>query len=96
MYLAAAIDISCPGSSNYATGSGNCSCRHTAAHCTAAAHLSTTVSLLPLMAPVDVQTPQAPSTSGPALDPHGQPIQRPRCYKHSMKRKQHLQEEAEY
>uniref|UniRef100_A0A915KBN3 Uncharacterized protein n=1 Tax=Romanomermis culicivorax TaxID=13658 RepID=A0A915KBN3_ROMCU len=30
--------------------------------------------LLPPMAPVDVQTPQAPSTSTPALDRHGQPI----------------------
>uniref|UniRef100_A0A915J249 Uncharacterized protein n=1 Tax=Romanomermis culicivorax TaxID=13658 RepID=A0A915J249_ROMCU len=51
--------------------------------------------LLP-MAPMDVQTPQAPSTSALALDRHGQPIQKPRRYEHSMKHKQHLQEEAEY
>uniref|UniRef100_A0A915J641 Uncharacterized protein n=1 Tax=Romanomermis culicivorax TaxID=13658 RepID=A0A915J641_ROMCU len=30
--------------------------------------------LVPPMAPVDVQTPQSPSTSVPALDRHGQPI----------------------
>uniref|UniRef100_A0A915IDT0 Uncharacterized protein n=1 Tax=Romanomermis culicivorax TaxID=13658 RepID=A0A915IDT0_ROMCU len=52
--------------------------------------------LLPPTAPVDVQTPQAPSTSPPALDRHGQPIPKPRHYEHSMKRKQHLHEEAEY
>uniref|UniRef100_A0A915KJ15 Uncharacterized protein n=1 Tax=Romanomermis culicivorax TaxID=13658 RepID=A0A915KJ15_ROMCU len=52
--------------------------------------------LLPLMAPMDVQTPQAPSTSTPALDGHGQPIQKPRPYEHSVKRKQHLLDEADY
>uniref|UniRef100_A0A915IXX4 Uncharacterized protein n=1 Tax=Romanomermis culicivorax TaxID=13658 RepID=A0A915IXX4_ROMCU len=52
--------------------------------------------LVPLMAPVDIQTPQAPSTSTPALDRYGQPIRKPSRYEHSMKRKQHLQEEAEY
>uniref|UniRef100_A0A915KZL5 Uncharacterized protein n=1 Tax=Romanomermis culicivorax TaxID=13658 RepID=A0A915KZL5_ROMCU len=35
------------------------------------------VTLVPPMTPVDVQTPQAPSTSAPALDCHGQPIQKP-------------------
>uniref|UniRef100_A0A915JRE6 Uncharacterized protein n=1 Tax=Romanomermis culicivorax TaxID=13658 RepID=A0A915JRE6_ROMCU len=54
------------------------------------------VTLLPPMAPMDVQTPQAPSTSARALDRHGQAIQKPRCYEHSVKRKQHLQEEADY
>uniref|UniRef100_A0A915KCT9 Uncharacterized protein n=1 Tax=Romanomermis culicivorax TaxID=13658 RepID=A0A915KCT9_ROMCU len=52
--------------------------------------------LLPPMAPMDVQTPPAPSTSAPALDRHGQPIPKPGCYEHSVKRKQHLQEEAAY
>uniref|UniRef100_A0A915J238 Uncharacterized protein n=1 Tax=Romanomermis culicivorax TaxID=13658 RepID=A0A915J238_ROMCU len=52
--------------------------------------------LLPPTAPVDVQTPQPPSTSMPALDHHGQPIRRPGHYEHSVKRKQHLQGEAEY
>uniref|UniRef100_A0A915KQQ6 Uncharacterized protein n=1 Tax=Romanomermis culicivorax TaxID=13658 RepID=A0A915KQQ6_ROMCU len=52
--------------------------------------------LLPPTAPVDVQTPQAPSTSAPALDHHGQPIQKPGRYEHSVKRKQHLHKEAEY
>uniref|UniRef100_A0A915LCQ8 Uncharacterized protein n=1 Tax=Romanomermis culicivorax TaxID=13658 RepID=A0A915LCQ8_ROMCU len=32
------------------------------------------VTLLPRSAPMDVQTPQAPSTSAPASDRHGQPI----------------------
>uniref|UniRef100_A0A915JLA9 Uncharacterized protein n=1 Tax=Romanomermis culicivorax TaxID=13658 RepID=A0A915JLA9_ROMCU len=52
--------------------------------------------LVPPMAPVDVQTPQALSTSAPALDHHGQPIRKPRHYKHSVKGKQHLHEEAAY
>uniref|UniRef100_A0A915JKU1 Uncharacterized protein n=1 Tax=Romanomermis culicivorax TaxID=13658 RepID=A0A915JKU1_ROMCU len=52
--------------------------------------------LVPLTAPVDVQTPQAPSTSAPALDRYGQPIRKPGHYEHSMKHKQHLHEEAEY
>uniref|UniRef100_A0A915I4Q5 Uncharacterized protein n=1 Tax=Romanomermis culicivorax TaxID=13658 RepID=A0A915I4Q5_ROMCU len=52
--------------------------------------------LLRPTAPMDVQTPQAPSTSGPALDGHGQPIRKPGCYEHSVKRKQHLQEEAKH
>uniref|UniRef100_A0A915IAM9 Uncharacterized protein n=1 Tax=Romanomermis culicivorax TaxID=13658 RepID=A0A915IAM9_ROMCU len=34
-------------------------------------------SLLPPTGPMDVQTPQAPSKSAPALDRHGQPILRP-------------------
>uniref|UniRef100_A0A915IX13 Uncharacterized protein n=1 Tax=Romanomermis culicivorax TaxID=13658 RepID=A0A915IX13_ROMCU len=54
------------------------------------------VTLLPPTAPVDVKTPQAPSTSVLALDRHGQPVQKLGCYEHSVKRKQHLQEEAEY
>uniref|UniRef100_A0A915JTR8 Uncharacterized protein n=1 Tax=Romanomermis culicivorax TaxID=13658 RepID=A0A915JTR8_ROMCU len=54
------------------------------------------VTLLPLTAPMDVQTPQAPSTSAPALDHHGQSIQKPGCYEHSVKLIQHLQEEADY
>uniref|UniRef100_A0A915IYQ8 Uncharacterized protein n=1 Tax=Romanomermis culicivorax TaxID=13658 RepID=A0A915IYQ8_ROMCU len=33
--------------------------------------------LLPLTTPMDVHTPQAPSTFGPALDCRGQPIQKP-------------------
>uniref|UniRef100_A0A915HTF4 Uncharacterized protein n=1 Tax=Romanomermis culicivorax TaxID=13658 RepID=A0A915HTF4_ROMCU len=48
------------------------------------------------MAPVDTQTPQAPSTSTRALDHHGQLIRKPGRYEHSVKRKQHLHEEAEY
>uniref|UniRef100_A0A915KZ17 Uncharacterized protein n=1 Tax=Romanomermis culicivorax TaxID=13658 RepID=A0A915KZ17_ROMCU len=52
--------------------------------------------LLRPMGPMDVQTPQAPSTSVPALDHHGQPIRKPGHYEHSVKRKQHFQEEAEY
>uniref|UniRef100_A0A915JXD1 Uncharacterized protein n=1 Tax=Romanomermis culicivorax TaxID=13658 RepID=A0A915JXD1_ROMCU len=52
--------------------------------------------LMPPTAPMDVQTPQAPSTSALALDRHGQPIQKPRRYEHSVKRKQHLHEEADY
>uniref|UniRef100_A0A915I3D5 Uncharacterized protein n=1 Tax=Romanomermis culicivorax TaxID=13658 RepID=A0A915I3D5_ROMCU len=52
--------------------------------------------LVPPTTPVDVQTPQAPSTSVPALDPHGQPTRKPACYEHSVKRKQHLHEEATY
>uniref|UniRef100_A0A915IBZ0 Uncharacterized protein n=1 Tax=Romanomermis culicivorax TaxID=13658 RepID=A0A915IBZ0_ROMCU len=52
--------------------------------------------LLRLTAPMDVQTPQAPSTSAPALDHHSQFIQKPGHYKHSMKCKQHHQEEAHY
>uniref|UniRef100_A0A915JFM1 Uncharacterized protein n=1 Tax=Romanomermis culicivorax TaxID=13658 RepID=A0A915JFM1_ROMCU len=47
-------------------------------------------------APMDVQTPQASSTSARALDHHGQPIQKPERYEHFMKCKQHLQEEADY
>uniref|UniRef100_A0A915KHF1 Uncharacterized protein n=1 Tax=Romanomermis culicivorax TaxID=13658 RepID=A0A915KHF1_ROMCU len=43
-----------------------------------------------------VQTPQAPSTSRPALDHHGQPIRKPGHYEHSVKCKQHPQEEADY
>uniref|UniRef100_A0A915L0F1 Uncharacterized protein n=1 Tax=Romanomermis culicivorax TaxID=13658 RepID=A0A915L0F1_ROMCU len=54
------------------------------------------VTLVPPTAPVDVQTPQAPSTSTPALDRHGNPIPKPGHYEHSMKRKQHLHEESEY
>uniref|UniRef100_A0A915JQP3 Uncharacterized protein n=1 Tax=Romanomermis culicivorax TaxID=13658 RepID=A0A915JQP3_ROMCU len=45
------------------------------------------------MGPMDVQTPQAPSMSAPALDRHGQPIRKPGRYEHSVKCKQHLQEE---
>uniref|UniRef100_A0A915J2B5 Uncharacterized protein n=1 Tax=Romanomermis culicivorax TaxID=13658 RepID=A0A915J2B5_ROMCU len=52
--------------------------------------------LLPPMAPIDVQTPQAPSTLGPALDHHDQPIQRSGCYEHSAKRKQNQQKEVDY
>uniref|UniRef100_A0A915IKE2 Uncharacterized protein n=1 Tax=Romanomermis culicivorax TaxID=13658 RepID=A0A915IKE2_ROMCU len=52
--------------------------------------------LLPSTAPMDVQTPQAPSTSAPALDRHGQPIPKPGHYEHSVKHKRHLQEEADY
>uniref|UniRef100_A0A915I2L7 Extensin-like n=1 Tax=Romanomermis culicivorax TaxID=13658 RepID=A0A915I2L7_ROMCU len=52
--------------------------------------------LLPLTAPMDVQTPQAHSMSAPALDHHGQPIPKPGGYGHSVKCKQHLQEEADY
>uniref|UniRef100_A0A915JLW2 Uncharacterized protein n=1 Tax=Romanomermis culicivorax TaxID=13658 RepID=A0A915JLW2_ROMCU len=52
--------------------------------------------LLPLAAPMDVPTPQAPSTSAPALDCQGQPIRKPRQYEHSVECKQHLQEEADY
>uniref|UniRef100_A0A915I7A9 Uncharacterized protein n=1 Tax=Romanomermis culicivorax TaxID=13658 RepID=A0A915I7A9_ROMCU len=52
--------------------------------------------LVPPTAPVEVQTPQAPSMSVPALDRYGQPIQKPGPYEHSVKRKQHLHEEAEY
>uniref|UniRef100_A0A915IYN3 Uncharacterized protein n=1 Tax=Romanomermis culicivorax TaxID=13658 RepID=A0A915IYN3_ROMCU len=52
--------------------------------------------LVPQTAPVDVQTPQAPSTSGPALDRYGQPIRKPGRYEHSVKHKQHLHEEAKY
>uniref|UniRef100_A0A915JEC4 Uncharacterized protein n=1 Tax=Romanomermis culicivorax TaxID=13658 RepID=A0A915JEC4_ROMCU len=52
--------------------------------------------LLPQTMPMDVQTPQAPSTSAPALDRHGQPIQRPGHYEHSLKQKQHHQEEVNY
>uniref|UniRef100_A0A915L2K5 Uncharacterized protein n=1 Tax=Romanomermis culicivorax TaxID=13658 RepID=A0A915L2K5_ROMCU len=54
------------------------------------------VTLVLPMAPVDVQTPQAPSMSVPALDCYGQPIRKPGRYEHSMKHKQHLHEEAEY
>uniref|UniRef100_A0A915L3N1 Uncharacterized protein n=1 Tax=Romanomermis culicivorax TaxID=13658 RepID=A0A915L3N1_ROMCU len=52
--------------------------------------------LLPPTGPMDVQTPQAPSSSAPALDHQGLPIQKPGRYEHSAKRKQHIQEEAEY
>uniref|UniRef100_A0A915J4R2 Uncharacterized protein n=1 Tax=Romanomermis culicivorax TaxID=13658 RepID=A0A915J4R2_ROMCU len=52
--------------------------------------------LLRPTAPVNVQTPQAPSPSGPALDRHGQPIRKPGHYERSVKRKQHLHKEAEY
>uniref|UniRef100_A0A915LD61 Uncharacterized protein n=1 Tax=Romanomermis culicivorax TaxID=13658 RepID=A0A915LD61_ROMCU len=38
----------------------------------------------------------AASTSALALDHHGQPIRKPGCNEHSVKRKQHLQEEADY
>uniref|UniRef100_A0A915I6V0 Uncharacterized protein n=1 Tax=Romanomermis culicivorax TaxID=13658 RepID=A0A915I6V0_ROMCU len=51
---------------------------------------------VPRTGPVDVRTPQAPSTSAPALDRHGNPIRKPRRYEHSMKHKQHLQEEVKY
>uniref|UniRef100_A0A915KET6 Uncharacterized protein n=1 Tax=Romanomermis culicivorax TaxID=13658 RepID=A0A915KET6_ROMCU len=54
------------------------------------------VTLLPLTAPVDVQIPQATSTSAPALDRHGQLIRKPGRYEHSVKCKQHLHEEAKY
>uniref|UniRef100_A0A915JAM1 Uncharacterized protein n=1 Tax=Romanomermis culicivorax TaxID=13658 RepID=A0A915JAM1_ROMCU len=47
-------------------------------------------------APVDVQTPQAPSMSALALDRHRLPIRKPGCYEHSVKRKQRLHKEAEY
>uniref|UniRef100_A0A915JIS6 Uncharacterized protein n=1 Tax=Romanomermis culicivorax TaxID=13658 RepID=A0A915JIS6_ROMCU len=43
------------------------------------------VTLLPPTMPMDVQTPQAPSSSMPALDRHGQPIRKPGRYKHSAK-----------
>uniref|UniRef100_A0A915HFW3 Uncharacterized protein n=1 Tax=Romanomermis culicivorax TaxID=13658 RepID=A0A915HFW3_ROMCU len=43
------------------------------------------VTLLPLRAPMDVQTPQAPSMSTPALDHHGQPIRKSGHYEHSVK-----------
>uniref|UniRef100_A0A915IPW3 Uncharacterized protein n=1 Tax=Romanomermis culicivorax TaxID=13658 RepID=A0A915IPW3_ROMCU len=52
--------------------------------------------LVPWTAPVDVQTPQAPSTSVWALDRHGQPIRKPGRYEYSVKRKQHLHGEPEY
>uniref|UniRef100_A0A915JW15 Uncharacterized protein n=1 Tax=Romanomermis culicivorax TaxID=13658 RepID=A0A915JW15_ROMCU len=62
--------------------------------------------LVTLWPPIAVQLPSvpqppqpatlAPSTSVPALDRHGQPIQKPGRYEHSVKRKQHLHEEAEY
>uniref|UniRef100_A0A915JEZ9 Uncharacterized protein n=1 Tax=Romanomermis culicivorax TaxID=13658 RepID=A0A915JEZ9_ROMCU len=44
---------------------------------------------------MDVQIPQAPSTSAPALDRHGQPIGKLGGYEHSVKCKQHLHERAE-
>uniref|UniRef100_A0A915IE96 Uncharacterized protein n=1 Tax=Romanomermis culicivorax TaxID=13658 RepID=A0A915IE96_ROMCU len=47
------------------------------------------VTLLPPTGPMDVQTPQAPSTSAPALDCHGQPIRKPRGYEHSVKPNHH-------
>uniref|UniRef100_A0A915JT13 Uncharacterized protein n=1 Tax=Romanomermis culicivorax TaxID=13658 RepID=A0A915JT13_ROMCU len=52
--------------------------------------------LLPRTGPMDVQTPQALSTSALALDRYGQPIRKPGRCEHSVKGKQHLQEEAEY
>uniref|UniRef100_A0A915KY85 Uncharacterized protein n=1 Tax=Romanomermis culicivorax TaxID=13658 RepID=A0A915KY85_ROMCU len=55
-----------------------------------------TSTLLPLTGPMDVQTPQAPCTSAPALDGHGQPIPRPGHYEHSAKHKQNQQEEVDY
>uniref|UniRef100_A0A915IVN4 Uncharacterized protein n=1 Tax=Romanomermis culicivorax TaxID=13658 RepID=A0A915IVN4_ROMCU len=41
------------------------------------------------MAPVDVQTPQAPSASAPALEPHGQSIRKPQRYEQAEYRKSH-------
>uniref|UniRef100_A0A915JH26 Uncharacterized protein n=1 Tax=Romanomermis culicivorax TaxID=13658 RepID=A0A915JH26_ROMCU len=55
-----------------------------------------TATLLPPTAPMDVQTPQAPCRSAPALDRHNQPFQKPGRYEHSVKCKQHIQEEADY
>uniref|UniRef100_A0A915HKR0 Uncharacterized protein n=1 Tax=Romanomermis culicivorax TaxID=13658 RepID=A0A915HKR0_ROMCU len=48
-------------------------------------HQPLPTTLMPLTAPMDVQTPQAPSTSAPTLDRHGQPIRRSICYEHSTK-----------
>uniref|UniRef100_A0A915INE3 Uncharacterized protein n=1 Tax=Romanomermis culicivorax TaxID=13658 RepID=A0A915INE3_ROMCU len=93
------------GSPNCSNGSGYCSNGHTnAGSITPADHLTTATGAatptarnsITLTATVDVQTPQAPSTSVPALDRHGQPIRKPQCYEHSVKQKQHLHEEAEY
>uniref|UniRef100_A0A915IZU3 Uncharacterized protein n=1 Tax=Romanomermis culicivorax TaxID=13658 RepID=A0A915IZU3_ROMCU len=61
-----------------------------------ALHTPQHVTLMPPTAPADVQTPQAPSTSGPALDRHGQPIPKPGHWEHSLKCKQHLLKEAAY
>uniref|UniRef100_A0A915J5A4 Uncharacterized protein n=1 Tax=Romanomermis culicivorax TaxID=13658 RepID=A0A915J5A4_ROMCU len=100
-----ANDVGSPGSSNRTNGPGSCSNRCTtpgnitaADCCTAPTGAVTTPardSSAP-MAPVAVQTPQAPSTSARALDHYGQLIQKPGGYEHSVKRKQHLHEEAEY
>uniref|UniRef100_A0A915IUF9 Uncharacterized protein n=1 Tax=Romanomermis culicivorax TaxID=13658 RepID=A0A915IUF9_ROMCU len=86
-YFAAAADtsFSCPSCSS--TGSGCGSSSHTAA-CRTAAQPPPPAPLLLPMAPMDVQTPQAPSTSTLALDCHGHPIPRPGCYEHSAERKQ--------
>uniref|UniRef100_A0A915HTY5 Uncharacterized protein n=1 Tax=Romanomermis culicivorax TaxID=13658 RepID=A0A915HTY5_ROMCU len=104
-HFAAANDAGSPGSSNRTNGPGSCSNRCTtpghitAADCctapTGAITTSARDSSAP-MAPVAIQTPQAPSTSARALDHYGQLIQKPRGYEHSVKRKQHLHEEAEY
>uniref|UniRef100_A0A915J154 Uncharacterized protein n=1 Tax=Romanomermis culicivorax TaxID=13658 RepID=A0A915J154_ROMCU len=46
--------------------------------------------------PQIAQLAPAPSMSTLVLDRYGQPIRKPGHYEHSVKRKQHLQEEAEY
>uniref|UniRef100_A0A915IRB7 Secreted protein n=1 Tax=Romanomermis culicivorax TaxID=13658 RepID=A0A915IRB7_ROMCU len=75
------------------------SSRHTAAHHTTAAASTKTASACDSISADSTygcSNPKAPSTSALALDPHGQPIQKPGGYEHSMKCKQHLQEEADY
>uniref|UniRef100_A0A915J9L6 Uncharacterized protein n=1 Tax=Romanomermis culicivorax TaxID=13658 RepID=A0A915J9L6_ROMCU len=50
--------------------------------------------LLPPRAPVDVQTAEAPSTSAPALDRHGQPFRKPRPKEQTRRREQWEKQKA--
>uniref|UniRef100_A0A915IDC9 Uncharacterized protein n=1 Tax=Romanomermis culicivorax TaxID=13658 RepID=A0A915IDC9_ROMCU len=47
-----------------------------------------------LTIPLDVQSPQVPTTSVPTLNGHGQPIRKPSQYKHLTKQKTQQQEEV--
>uniref|UniRef100_A0A915I992 Uncharacterized protein n=1 Tax=Romanomermis culicivorax TaxID=13658 RepID=A0A915I992_ROMCU len=104
-HIVAPNDVGCPSSASRSNGSCyDSNCRATASSITAADDLTAPTgtatapptTLAPPTAPVDVHTPQAPSTSAPALDRQGNPIRKPSRYEHSTKHKQHHQEESGY